>query len=139
MDGSEDYPEHHPPEQEVIYPDIDETILYPWQGNQPATQPESSTTSVLDPRLYKDLFASSASHLTDQPVLDGDYDDEEGDADDVSFASGERRYHQFMDGDDSDDPSYDMSQEESSLLVDSMPPLPQDELTYSQKGRRGIR
>lgn len=114
MEGSDDYPAQNPPAEEVMYPDIDETIHYPWQGNQPA-QHDSSTTSALDPRLYRDLFSRSTSQLIDQHVPESDYDEEEGDADELSFASGEREDQQFVDGDDySDDPSYDVSEENST-------------------------
>ena len=103
MEGSE-YSEPHPAGDEVVYPDIDETLQYPWQGDQSA-QHDSSTTSALDPRLYRDLFSRSTSLLMDQHVLASDYDDEDRDADDLSLMNED---------DSSEDPSYDVSDEEDS-------------------------
>lgn len=54
MDDSD----HSPPPGEIEYPDIDEVFHYPWQGTQQPLPGESSTASVIDPRLYKDLFPS---------------------------------------------------------------------------------
>lgn len=139
MEGSDDYPAQNPPAEEVMYPDIDETIHYPWQGNQPA-QHDSSTTSALDPRLYRDLFSRSTSQLIDQHVPESDYDEEEGDADELSFASGEREDQQFVDGDDySDDPSYDVSEENSTEeeeLDDMNVEEADDDESFSRRRRR---
>ncbi|KAL4806915.1 hypothetical protein BDV18DRAFT_121499 [Aspergillus unguis] len=54
----EDVPSHNPPPGEIAYPDIDETVQYPWNGSQ---QPTSAEASVIDPRLYKGLFAGTGS------------------------------------------------------------------------------
>jgi general transcription factor 3C polypeptide 3 (transcription factor C subunit 4) len=92
-----------PQSQESAYPDIDETMQYPWQGTQPAVAGESSLHSVIDPRLYKDLFSRSASQLPGQQVMD--YEDEE-DA---------QEYSQMDDS--AEDSTYEFSAEESSTSV----------------------
>jgi general transcription factor 3C polypeptide 3 (transcription factor C subunit 4) len=92
-----------PQSQESAYPDIDETMQYPWQGTQPAVAGESSLHSVIDPRLYKDLFSRNASQLPDQHAMD--YEDEE-DAEEYSH----------MD-DSAEDSTYEFSAEETSTSV----------------------
>ncbi|KAH3558233.1 hypothetical protein KXV84_002514 [Aspergillus fumigatus] len=88
----------HPSQsQESAYPDIDETLQYPWQGSQPAVAGESSLHSVIDPRLYKDLFSRSASG---QQAME--YGDEE-DAQEYSQLDGS-----------AEDSTYEFSAEESS-------------------------
>lgn len=68
-----DYPDPgHLGAEDHAYPDIDESIHYPWQGEQQAAQADASLHSVIDPRLYKDLFSASASQLPDQPLDDED-------------------------------------------------------------------
>lgn len=85
------------PTDEILYPDIDETIQYPWQGSQQTTADDSFDTSVLDPRLYRDLFPST-SQYAGQQALEDDYNVEE-----------------FQDADDSEeDSSYELSEDESS-------------------------
>ncbi|KAL2868802.1 tetratricopeptide repeat protein [Aspergillus lucknowensis] len=60
MDHSEeDISDHNPSPGPIDYPDIDETIQYPWQGSQPPGSADPSIHSVIDPRLYKGLFTGS--------------------------------------------------------------------------------
>lgn len=44
-----------PPAEGPAYPDIDETLHYPWQGAQQSTT-DHHAALVIDPRLYQDLF-----------------------------------------------------------------------------------
>jgi general transcription factor 3C polypeptide 3 (transcription factor C subunit 4) len=74
LDG--DQSDHNTQPGEIAYPDIDETIHYPWQGPQSAVQADP-IHSVLDPRLYKDLFPSNASQLPEETPLDEDEDAED--------------------------------------------------------------
>lgn len=98
MDYPDDHHPHHPPpSQEYVYPDIDETVHYPWQGSQPTTQGEASIHSVLDPRLYKDLFTGNASQVQDE-------------------ASFEEDAEAYQEADDSDESLYTLSSEESRLV-----------------------
>lgn len=60
------------PSMENEYPDIDEAFHYPWQGPQQPVSGEPSSTSVIDPRLYKDLFPSD---VPQQQLLSDDFDD----------------------------------------------------------------
>lgn len=94
---SDDASDHSPPPMGIEYPDPDEVFHYPWQGaQQPAG--ESSTASVIDPRLYKDLFPSDVpSQLT-------------GDTDEYSSILGEPN----QDIADESEVSYEFSGEESS-------------------------
>lgn len=50
-----DSPTGTTPPPEYDYPDIDEDMQYPWQGSH-AAFPSDVPTSVIDPRLYRDLF-----------------------------------------------------------------------------------
>lgn len=101
-----DHPDAHLPSEELGYPGIDETIHYPWQGDQQPAQADASLHSVIDPRLYKDLFSADASQFPDQS-LDGE-DDEIGRlADEV--------YPHVDDSDD--DGNYEYSSQESSEYV----------------------
>ncbi|KAL4785315.1 hypothetical protein BJX76DRAFT_183170 [Aspergillus varians] len=63
----EDDPNQNPGPGEIAYPDIDETIQYPWQGSQP---PISTGASVIDPRLYSGIFAEDNSQEAAQSALD---------------------------------------------------------------------
>ncbi|RDW70656.1 tetratricopeptide repeat protein [Aspergillus mulundensis] len=70
----EDDPNHSPhpgetayPDIEIAYPDIDETVQYPWQGTQQLTSAEAS---VIDPRLYKGLFSENASQEPAQSAVE---------------------------------------------------------------------
>ncbi|RDH14245.1 RNA polymerase III transcription factor TFIIIC subunit [Aspergillus niger ATCC 13496] len=119
MDYPDDHhPHHQPPSQEYVYPDIDETIHYPWQGNQPTTQGEASIHSVLDPRLYKDLFTGNASQAQDEASLDEDAE----------------AYH---DADDSDESLYTLSSEESSSEEEFSNQADEDDEAYGRRRRRG--
>lgn len=87
-----DYPDH-PATDEAQYPDIDETMQYPWQGSQQAAADDTFDTSVLDPRLYGDSFPNA-----DQQALENeDYNAEE---------------FQYED-DSEEDSSYELSEDES--------------------------
>ncbi|KAL4884513.1 hypothetical protein BJY04DRAFT_225696 [Aspergillus karnatakaensis] len=70
-----DYPDDDIPDQssplgKIAYPDIDETIHYPWQGSQPAPTTDTPLQSVIDPRLYKGLFTGNDTHGLDQTATD---------------------------------------------------------------------
>ncbi|KAL4916025.1 hypothetical protein BDW62DRAFT_110377 [Aspergillus aurantiobrunneus] len=68
MDYSdEDESSHNAAVGEISYPDIDETIQYPWQGSHP---PTSTDASVIDPRLYKGLFSGNDAQEPAQSVVD---------------------------------------------------------------------
>ena len=96
-----DHPGYHPPMDETLYPDIDETVQYPWQENQQATADNSFDASLLDPRLYSDAVPE-----TSQPVGQQVYDEDAHRADE---------YYQDQDEDDSaDDSTYELSEEEDS-------------------------
>ena len=103
-------PEHldsHYPSEGQAYPDLDESIHYPWQGQgaqQPA-QAEASLHSMIDPRLYKDLFSASASQLPDQSLDD----------DEEIHQYGEEVYPHLDDSDE--DGNYEYSSQESSEYV----------------------
>lgn len=84
---------------EVAYPDIDEAIHYPWQGPQQTAQSDP-IHSVLDPRLYKDLFPSNSSQLPEE-ILDED--------------EGAEEYAEIDDS--AEDSTYEFSPEESSTSV----------------------
>ncbi|KAL4898256.1 hypothetical protein BDV59DRAFT_166523 [Aspergillus ambiguus] len=59
-----------------IYPDIDENMQYPWQGvRTTTTEADSSLHSVIDPRLYKDLFPAGETQFPDQSEAGEDIDD----------------------------------------------------------------
>ncbi|KAL4822051.1 hypothetical protein BDW67DRAFT_7101 [Aspergillus spinulosporus] len=63
----EDDPSHSPHLGEIAYPDIDETVHYPWQGSR---QSFSHEASAIDPRLYKDLFSGGESQEPAQSAAD---------------------------------------------------------------------
>ncbi|KAL2815847.1 hypothetical protein BDW59DRAFT_12580 [Aspergillus cavernicola] len=75
MDYSdEDVPDQNHPSGGVAYPDIDEIIQYPWQGSQPPLSTDPAIHSVIDPRLYKDLFSQGPEQPAigeDQPAVNG--------------------------------------------------------------------
>lgn len=90
-----DYPDPDPdyddaPTEEVIYPDIDETVQYPWQNTEQTTTDNSLDTSVLDPRLYGDSVPDTSQYYEEE--YQGD---------------------EFHDPNDSED-SYELSEEENS-------------------------
>ncbi|KAL3454555.1 hypothetical protein BJX65DRAFT_4032 [Aspergillus insuetus] len=66
MDYPEDVSGQAPSPGEFAYPDIDETIQYPWQGSQPPAFTEPAVQSVIDPRLYRGLFTGSESQAPEQ-------------------------------------------------------------------------
>jgi general transcription factor 3C polypeptide 3 (transcription factor C subunit 4) len=66
MDYPEDVSGQAPSPGEFAYPDIDETIQYPWQGSQPPASTEPAVQSVIDPRLYRGLFTGSESQAPEQ-------------------------------------------------------------------------
>lgn len=55
-----------PASHEVVYPDIDENVQYPWQGTQQESFPHEDFTSVIDPRLYRDLFPQNIPENLEQ-------------------------------------------------------------------------
>jgi general transcription factor 3C polypeptide 3 (transcription factor C subunit 4) len=63
----EDDPNHNSHLGEITYPDIDETVQYPWQGSR---QSFSHEASAIDPRLYKDLFSGGESQELAQSAAD---------------------------------------------------------------------
>ncbi|KAF9889891.1 transcription factor TFIIIC subunit tfc4 [Aspergillus nanangensis] len=75
-----DYSDAHqsdrsPPAEETMYPDIDETLHYPWQGAQSTGPGEPSIHSVIDPRLYKGLFSTNVAQAPEESDLEEDIDD----------------------------------------------------------------
>ncbi|KAL2809236.1 hypothetical protein BJX63DRAFT_368566 [Aspergillus granulosus] len=76
----EDVSDQNPSPGEIAYPDIDETIQYPWQGSQPPASTEPAIQSVIDPRLYRGLFTGSESQAPELAAADesqlGTEDDE---------------------------------------------------------------
>ncbi|KAF7591938.1 transcription factor TFIIIC subunit tfc4 [Aspergillus hancockii] len=124
-----DYPggdqsDHNTQSGEIAYPDIDETIHYPWQGTQPVVQTDP-IHSVLDPRLYKDLFLSNASRLPEETPLGEDEDAEE--------------LPQIND-DSAEDSTYEFSAEESSTdeeLTDEGDEDDDDSYSRRRRRRRG--
>lgn len=108
-----DYPDYdNAPTEEVLYPDIDETVQYPWQSHQQAAPDDELDTSVLDPRLYRDLNPD-VSQYSDQQLYEDEYQGDE-----------------FQDPDES---SYEISEEEKSTYVRRkalpfyFPPLTRDQ------------
>lgn len=92
-----DYPDYdNAPTEEVSYPDIDETVQYPWQSHQQAAPDDALDASVLDPRLYRDLNPD-VSQYSDQQLYAEDYQGDE-----------------FQDPDES---SYELSEDENSTYV----------------------
>lgn len=102
-----DYPDDasdHNHQMNIEYPDPDEVFYYPWQGAQQRPRAESSTASVIDPRLYKDLFPSSVSQ---QQAVDDDFD--------ASSSIGAGRVpEQLSDAGDVSEESYEFSGQETS-------------------------
>ncbi|KAE8396676.1 hypothetical protein BDV23DRAFT_143350 [Aspergillus alliaceus] len=122
-----DYPQENQPNHniqagDIGYPDIDEAIHYPWQGTQTTVQTDP-IHSVLDPRLYKDLFPSNSSQLPKEALLDENEDVEE------EFAE--------IDDDSAEDSTYEFSPEEASTdeeLTDEEDEGEDD--AYSRRRRR---
>jgi general transcription factor 3C polypeptide 3 (transcription factor C subunit 4) len=61
------------PTEELIYPDIDESIHYPWQDDQ-QIHSEGFSASVIDPRLYQGLAEQNDELAVDQ--VQPDYEDQ---------------------------------------------------------------
>ena len=58
-----------PASQEFVYPDIDENVQYPWQSAQQSTQesfPSDDFAAVIDPQLYRNLFAQNITENPEQ-------------------------------------------------------------------------
>ena len=62
------YPEHGNSSEEYAYPAVNQTMHYPWQGDQPPAQAESSIDHLLDPRLYRGLFTAGATQPVDDQI-----------------------------------------------------------------------
>ncbi|KAJ5763560.1 hypothetical protein N7533_002241 [Penicillium manginii] len=72
--ASSDYPMGSmSPTEELIYPDIDESIHYPWQDDQ-QIHSEGFSASVIDPRLYQGLAEQNDELAVDQ--VQPDYEDQ---------------------------------------------------------------
>ncbi|KAL5339130.1 hypothetical protein BJX70DRAFT_408376 [Aspergillus crustosus] len=72
----DDIPDQSSPLGEIAYPDIDETIHYPWQGSQPVPTTDTSIHSVIDPRLYKGLFSGNDIEGSEQSTVSEEIADE---------------------------------------------------------------
>ena len=48
------------PGASYTYPDIDETIQYPWRENDTPTSRGNHAGTAIDPRLYQGLFSQNA-------------------------------------------------------------------------------
>lgn len=53
------------PTEDSMYPDIDESIHYPWQEEQ-QTIAENFSESMIDPRLYQGLTSQNDELAVDQ-------------------------------------------------------------------------
>ncbi|KKK11940.1 RNA polymerase III transcription factor TFIIIC subunit (Tfc4) [Aspergillus rambellii] len=111
MDYSDGDASDHNPVGEVLYPDIDETNQYPWQGSQPSASAQPSIQSVIDPRLYKGLFASNASQAQDQSFINERELEQDDSAEDSSYelsseeepSTDEEASDQSVEGSDEDE------------------------------------
>ena len=115
-----DYP-MDPASHGYIYPDIDENTQYPWQGTQ-TSGPGEVSASVIDPRLYRDLFPqvpSEAAELDKNSTLsdDGDGVPEEDEGEYPTELYG------LVEGEDDSDFVY--SEDDSERQVSGVIPLPQ--------------
>lgn len=84
------------------YPDIDESVQYPWRENDALAAQGNPADPVIDPRLFQDLFAQNSPQ---RPVH------EAGDVSDGSLASLQQDYADFLDDDESD---FQLSEEGSA-------------------------
>jgi general transcription factor 3C polypeptide 3 (transcription factor C subunit 4) len=89
MDYPEDVSGQAPSSGEFAYPDIDETIQYPWQGSQPPASGEPVVQSVIDPRLYRGLFTGSESQAPEQAHDDRSGLDDSGEDSSFELSSSE--------------------------------------------------
>ncbi|KAJ5807796.1 Tetratricopeptide-like helical [Penicillium riverlandense] len=105
MEDSDLYMEGTSPPEDSVYPDIDETLQYPWQGSQPSAAGDVHA-SVIDPRLYRDLFAQNA------PEEAGPAYSEDEDADEEAPSEEEQTY--LYDGDVTDDSDYVFAEDQST-------------------------
>jgi len=72
--ASSDYPMGSmSPTEDSVYPDIDESLQYPWQGEQRRI-PEELPTAVIDPRLYQ---GSESQHHEPAPGQVEQFDDDQ--------------------------------------------------------------
>lgn len=109
------------------YPDIDETVHYPWQGSQSSATGDVPP-SLIDPRLYRDIFAQNHQGATGQDVS-GD------EADDIS--SDEESFLEVGEEAASDDSSYvDAGDENASGDELEEEQLGEDDDVDSDAGRR---
>lgn len=87
--------ESSPPPEQAVYPEIDETLHYPWQSSQKSGL-DGALASVIDPRLYQGLpFQDEAENLEE----DREADDAELAED---FEAGPSDLYGAGDGQDSD-------------------------------------
>lgn len=81
-----------------IYPDLDDTVHYPWRDSQAPAADPPATSPMIDPRLYQDFPTGSSSRL---PAQGPEYDEDDLSAD-------------AMEADDpSDEESYDSAEYET--------------------------
>lgn len=73
--------ETSPPPEQIAYPEIDETLHYPWQSSQQSNV--EPVTSVIDPRLYHGLLSQD----------DVEREEEDREAEDSEVAEDFEAYH----------------------------------------------
>lgn len=95
-----------PGEQLYTYPDIDESIQYPWREDEAALAQANYGVPAIDPRLYQDSFSAGSG---DPGLVDGYALESEDEFDDSQIA------HQtgYVDEMDDDDSEYEQSGSES--------------------------
>jgi len=89
-----------PPEEGAAYPDIDETLHYPWQDGRQSTI-NDLPASVIDPRLWQDSFPQneepesqqddSADELSEYSQVPPDLNGEDEDSEFVYTEDGSDR------------------------------------------------
>lgn len=92
-----------PPGESYTYPEIDETIQYPWRENDALAAQGNHADPVIDPRLYQDLFSQNAPG---NPVH------EAGDLSEDSQESP-HQHQEYADGMDDDESDYEFSEDGS--------------------------
>ena len=92
------------PGASYTYPDIDETIQYPWRENDTLTSQHNHAGTAIDPRLYQGLFSQNAPADTTQE----DYP--AGEDGDVYEDLQEGRRDRYADGMDDDESDYELSE-----------------------------